>query len=120
VFGSAHAGPPPLLEPEDEPELPPDEEPELLPEEPPLDEPLDDPLEEPLDEPLAEPLEEPLDEPLAPPLPDPDSLAASPVEASPSPARMLVAPPQWAVSATSTIRPGGPGHHERVRIASSS
>jgi hypothetical protein len=124
VFGSSHAWPPPLLEPEDEPEVPPDEEPELLPEEPPLDEPLDDPLEEPLDEPLEEPLEEPLDdppdEPLTPPLPDPDSLAASPVEASPSPPRMLVAPPQWAVSATSTIRPGGPGHHERVRIASSS
>lgn len=119
VFGSAHAGPPPLLDPEEEPELPPEDDPELLPEEPPLDEPLDDPLEEPLDEPLDEPLEEPLDEPLPPPLPDPDSLAASPVEASPSPARTSVAPPQWAVTTKSTIRPGRPGQSQGARIASS-
>ena len=112
VFGPAHVSPPPLLDPEDEPEL----DPELLPEEPPLEEPLDEPLEDPLEDPPDEPLDEPLD----PPLLDPESLPPSLDEASPSPARMSVAPLQCAVSTRTEINPREPGQCGRARIASSS
>jgi hypothetical protein len=113
VFGSAQVPPDP---PELEPELDPDEDPELLPELPPDDPPLEEPPEDPLDEPLEEPLD--------PPLLDPESmLPPSSGPASPNPWKMLVAPPQWVVSATTpttTIIPSEPGQRNLAPIASPS
>ncbi len=122
VFGSAQFPPdPPELDPEPDPDDDPELLPELPPEEPPLDEPPEDP---PLDEPLDEPLEEPLDEPLAAPLLDPESLLpSSSGPASPNPWKMLVAPPQWVVSATTpttAISPSEPGPRNFAPIASPS
>ncbi len=114
VFGPAQFPPDP---PELDPELDPDEDPELLPELPPEEPPLDEPPEDPLDDPL----EEPLDEPLEPPLPDPESLLPpSSDPASPKPWKMLVAPPQWAVAATTITSPSEPGQRKLAPIASPS
>jgi hypothetical protein len=103
-----------VLGPTQVPPLPP--ELELLPEPPPDPPPLDEPLEEPLDDPLDEPLEEPPEDPLDPSLPDPESVPASTAPASPSPDRMLTAPPQRAVRARTAINPNHPGQRTWARI----